>query len=120
MTTPAAERLLSESYPPSVWAPPAPPGPDKGSASPGDVFPAEATITASDGLNAAKLGPLGYVAAPATAWTTGQQILVGTFAFHWSGTAWAAAAAADEPEPEPPAAEPEPVPDPEPTYGAEA
>lgn len=69
-------------------------GPDKGSASPGEVFPTEPTITASDASNAAKLGPLGYVASPATAWTTGQQITVNSFAFHWSGAAWAAGAAA--------------------------
>ena len=63
--------------------------PAKGSASPGDVFPTEPTITASDALNAAKLGPLGYVADPTTAWTTGQKITVNGFDFNWSGTAWA-------------------------------
>lgn len=65
---------------------------DKGSASPGDTFPAEATVTASDSTNAAKLAGLGYVANPLTAWTSGQQITVGTYAFNWSGTAWAAGA----------------------------
>lgn len=67
-------------------------GPDKGSASPGDVFPAEPTVTASDSTNAAKLAGLGYVATPATAWTSGQKITIGTFDFNWSGTAWAAGA----------------------------
>jgi hypothetical protein len=69
------------------------PTPDKASASPGDVFPTEPTVTASDATNAAKLGPLGYVASPTTAWTTGQKITVNGFDFHWSGTAWTAAAA---------------------------
>lgn len=69
------------------------PVPWKGAAAPGDVFPNEPTILASDASNAAKLGPLGYVANPLTAWTAGQKITVNTFAFHWSGTAWAAAAA---------------------------
>lgn len=68
-------------------------GPDKAKAAPGDVFPADTNITASDATNAAKLAGLSYVAAPATKWTAGQQITVGTFAFSWDGTAWAAGAA---------------------------
>jgi hypothetical protein len=64
----------------------------RSSADPGDVFPAEATVTASDAPNAAKLAPLGYVANPTTAWTSGQKITVGTYDFNWSGTAWAAGA----------------------------
>ena len=64
---------------------------NKAAAKNGDVF-TEATITASDSTNAAKLGPLGYVASPNTAWTTGQKITVSTFQFNWSGTAWAAGA----------------------------
>jgi hypothetical protein len=67
-------------------------GADKGSASNGDVFPAEATVTASDSTNAAKLAGLGYVANPTTAWTAGQKITIGTYLFNWSGTAWAAGA----------------------------
>lgn len=67
-------------------------GVDKGAASPGDVFPAEPTVTAQDATNAGKLTALGYVASPTTAWTTGQKITVGTFDFNWSGTAWAAGA----------------------------
>jgi hypothetical protein len=67
--------------------------PDKAAVHPADVFPAEPTVTASDSTNAAKLGPLGYVAASgATAWTTGQSFSVGAFLFNWSGTAWAAGA----------------------------
>ena len=66
-------------------------GSNKGAAKNGDVF-TEATITASDSTNAAKLGPLGYVASPTTAWTTGQKITVSSFLFNWSGTAWAAGA----------------------------
>ena len=64
---------------------------NKGAAKNGDVF-TEATVTASDSTNAAKLGPLGYVANPTTAWTTGQKITVSGFLFNWSGTAWAAGA----------------------------
>jgi hypothetical protein len=56
---------------------------------PGTWFP---TITASDATNAARLAALGFVASPATAWTTGQQILIGGLAFNWSGAAWAAGA----------------------------
>jgi len=67
-------------------------GDDKSTASPGDTFPAEATVTASDAPNAAKLAGLGYVADPTSAWTNGQKITVGTFDFNWSGTAWAAGA----------------------------
>lgn len=82
-----------QSYPPSLWEPPAPPAPDKASASDGDIFPSEPSITASDALNAAKLGPLGYVADPTTAWAPTHKITVNGFVFHWSGTAWAAGAA---------------------------
>ena len=65
----------------------------KGAAKPGDTFPAEATVAASDATNAAKLAGLGYVAKPTTAWTTGQKITVGTYDFNWDGTKWAAGAA---------------------------
>jgi hypothetical protein len=65
----------------------------KGAAAPGNTFPAEVTITASDATNAAKLAALGYTAKPQTVWTTGQSITVGAYAFHWDGTAWAAGAA---------------------------
>jgi hypothetical protein len=65
--------------------------PNKAATKPGDVFPAEPTVTASDATNAAKLAGLGYVAASgATAWTTGQKMTVGTYDFNWSGLAWAA------------------------------
>lgn len=67
-------------------------GPDPASSTPGTVFPAEATVTAQDATNAAKLAGLGYVANPTTAWTAGQKITVGTYQFNWSGTAWAAGA----------------------------
>jgi len=66
------------------------PIPFKGAAKPGDVFPNEPTILASDAGNAAKLGPLGYVANPTSAWTTGQKITVNGYDFNWSGAAWAA------------------------------
>ncbi|MGG7510909.1 hypothetical protein [Plantibacter sp. YIM 135249] len=66
--------------------------PVKGASAPGSVFPTEATVTASDSTNAGKLAALGYVANPTTAWTTGQKITIGGFAFSWTGTAWAAGA----------------------------
>jgi hypothetical protein len=69
------------------------PPPSKGAAKDGDVFAAEATVTASDATNAAKLAALGYTAATSAAWKTGQRILIGGYAFHWDGTAWAAGAA---------------------------
>lgn len=52
------------SYPPSLWG-----GggeADKAKVKPGDFYPAEATITASDQANADKLAALGYVVDPAT------------------------------------------------------
>ena len=61
---------------------------DRGAAEPGDVFPAEPSVTAEDTTNAAKLTGLGYVALPATVWTTGQGITIGTFRFSWDGSAW--------------------------------
>lgn len=70
-------------------------GTNQGSAKPGDVFVGYPTITAQDSTNAAKLGPLGFVAVPTSNWTTGQKITVsGTspFLFNWNGTAWAAGA----------------------------
>lgn len=66
-------------------------GANKAAAKNGDVF-TEATVTASDSTNAAKLGPLGYVASPTTNWTTGQKITVTGYLFNWSGSAWAAGA----------------------------
>jgi hypothetical protein len=74
-------------------APTEPEAPDKGAAQDGDTF-TEATVTAQDATNAAKLGPLGYVASPTTAWTTGQKITVSTFLFSWNGAAWVPGAAA--------------------------
>lgn len=65
-------------------------GPAKGAATNGAVYPAEATVTASDATNAAKLTGLGYVASPLTNWTAGQKITVGTYMFNWTGSAWAA------------------------------
>lgn len=62
-------------------------------ARPTDSFPVGyPTITASDGTNAGRLAGLGFVANPATAWTTGQKITVMGFDFNWSGAAWAAGA----------------------------
>lgn len=63
---------------------------DESAAEPGDEFPAEATVTAQDATNAAKLAGLGFVASPTTAWDADEYILVGAYAFYWTGTAWAA------------------------------
>jgi hypothetical protein len=82
----AARPRLYADYANGGWTETAPPS--KGAASPGDIFPAEPTITAQDPANAAKLTGLGYVADPQTAWTAGQQIVIGTWAFYWDGTAW--------------------------------
>jgi hypothetical protein len=66
---------------------------DRSNATPGSTYPNEPTITASDSTNAAKLGPLGYVANPTTAWAPTEKTTINTFDFSWSGTAWAAGAA---------------------------
>lgn len=68
------------------------PIPNKAAAKPGDVYPNEPTVTASDATNAAKLGPLGYVAAEPAAWTSGQKMTVNGYDFNWTGTDWAAGA----------------------------
>jgi len=71
------------------------PIPNKAAAKPGDVYPNEPTVTASDAPNAAKLAGLGYVVDPASVpWTTGQKMTVNSFDFFWdnAGTAWAAGA----------------------------
>ena len=67
-------------------------GTNKADARPGNTFPDEPTVTAQDAPNAAKLGPLGYVAVPTSNWTSGQKITVNSFLFNWNGTAWAAGA----------------------------
>lgn len=66
--------------------------PDKAAVEPGDVFMAESTVTAQDSTNAAKLSGLGYVPATTTVWLSGEFFTVGSFQFHWSGTAWVAGA----------------------------
>lgn len=111
---------VTESLPPSVLQPgggggtgggtqpPATHG-TKGAAAPGDVFAAEATVAAQNAVNAAKLAGLGFVAAPATAWTTGQKItILPTFHFYWDGAQWVDGAVPAAPPPPP---EPEPEPD---------
>lgn len=62
----------------------------KGAVQAGDRF-YEPTITASDAPNAAKLAGLGYTATGAK-WAAGKSFSVSGFAFHWSGTAFAAGA----------------------------
>ncbi|QNJ55949.1 major tail protein [Microbacterium phage Rasputia] len=58
-------------------------------AAPGNVFPANAAITASDTANAAKLAGLGYIPNPRAPWEPTEKITIGTFEFKWTGTAWA-------------------------------
>jgi hypothetical protein len=83
--------LAGQSYPPTVCHP-------VGAAAPGAIYPTNwfPTIVASDATNAARLAGLGFVAAPTSAWTTGQAISIGygagAFLFNWSGAAWAAGA----------------------------
>jgi hypothetical protein len=72
-------------------------GPDRASASPGDVFPADPDITAQDQTNADKLTAEGFIADPQTLWLYAQQMNVGPYAFHWSGTAWAPGPSAGTP-----------------------
>ena len=64
----------------------------RSNAKPGDTFPADPDITASDSTNAAKLAGEGFVANPGTAWTVGQKITVGSYAFNWTGSSWASGA----------------------------
>jgi len=61
---------------------------ERSSASNGDAFGPDVDITASDATNAAKLTAEGFIASPTTAWPTGHQITIGTYAFYWNGTAW--------------------------------
>lgn len=55
----------------------------------GAALPANAMITASDAINAAKLYDLGYVPASLDAWAAGESFTVGpTFKFYWDGNSW--------------------------------
>jgi hypothetical protein len=58
---------------------------------PGAFTPAGAAVPAD--LNALKAITPPVVASPATAWTTGQSVTLGTGEAHWSGTDWVAGAA---------------------------
>ena len=71
-------------YPPPVVST------NRATAAPGQGFAADTEITASDDANAAKLAleTPPFVAAPTSAWTTGQNIWIGPHAFYWNGTAW--------------------------------
>jgi hypothetical protein len=53
---------------------------------PGAFTPAGAAVPAD--LNALKAIVPAVVASPATAWTTGQSVALGTGSAHWSGTDW--------------------------------
>lgn len=102
-----------QSYPPSLFTPPAPPPNATGATAgtPGTFTPPASTLP----LNAAQATSWGITATPATAWTTGQYV-VGTAVapngnMQWNGTAWVtgiAAAVEAESEPEPPTDEPSP------------
>ena len=82
------DRRGYDSNPHEVWGDTAS---SRGAAAPGASF-VEPTVVAQDSTNAARLGPLGYVALPTSAWTSGQAITVSGFLFNWSGSAWAAGA----------------------------
>lgn len=64
--------------------------PDPGDVEPGDVFPANPSVTAEDGTNAAALIGLGYVVSPGSvaAWDEGEFFTIGTFHFYWDGDSW--------------------------------
>jgi hypothetical protein len=64
-------------------------GLSRSAAKPGNAFPADVDITASDQTNAAKLTAEGFTASPTSAWTGTQKISVGNYDFFWNGTAWA-------------------------------
>jgi hypothetical protein len=81
-----------DTTPHEVWGDTSLPALGKGVAKNGDVFPPEATVTAEDSTNAAKLAGLGYVASPTSNWTSGQFMTVGAYRFNWNGTAWVAGA----------------------------
>lgn len=86
--------VIGESLPDWPATPDTTPAVEKGAVEPGDTFAAEATITASDATNAGRLAGLGYAPLHDDAWATGAYFEVGSYRFHWSGTAWAAGAAA--------------------------
>jgi hypothetical protein len=60
---------------------------NRAAAAPGQAFASDPNITASNPQNAAKLASESFVAAPTTAWTTGQNIWVGPYPFYWAGAA---------------------------------
>lgn len=65
---------------------------DPAAIEPGDAFPSNVDVTAQDGTEAGTLVSLGYVTTGA-AWDTGEYFSIGSYQFHWNGTAWAAGAA---------------------------
>lgn len=67
-----------------------PAGPSKSAVLAGDSFPAEPTVTAENATNAAKLAGLGYAPAATDSWLVGQSMTVGSYQFHWDGSAWKA------------------------------
>jgi len=60
---------------------------DKFAVLPGDVFPADAAVTAYGQLTGA-----GYIPASTNTWSTGQKFTVGSVIANWSGSAWASGA----------------------------
>jgi hypothetical protein len=95
------------SYPPSLWAPVAPPATGATAGIPGTWIPAGSTPPATVANLIAGV-PNPVTASPATAWTAGQYVQTAAAGAagqaNWSGIAWVAgphAAAADaEPEPD--------------------
>lgn len=66
-----------------------PVGPEKGSASPGDIFPEDPSVSAEDQPTADSLVGLGYIADPQTSWAPGSFITIGIYNFTWLGN-WTA------------------------------
>lgn len=60
---------------------------NRAAAAPNQMFASDPNITAADPDNASELIGEGFVATPNTAWTAGQNIWVGPYAFYWAGAA---------------------------------
>jgi len=88
------EEIYSESYPPSLWAPPEPPPPEPptgvSAGAPGTFTPVGAEVPATIGdLRALDL----LDADTDEAWGTDEYIVIGSGNVHWNGDDWAMGAA---------------------------
>lgn len=91
--TEALRGYWDQSYPPSVYPPPAPPATGAAAGIPGTWTPPGCRVPRDQ----AEVISLGVIASPATAWTTGQFVQTQTAGaagrVTWSGTAWVSGAA---------------------------